>query len=137
MTQGVCRAGGIPRGNRANRALPALKVMVVAASHPQRKSFIVHLRRFPVLTAAALAAALVLTGCGDSKEAKGSALDKVTVTGGSATTAPTVTVDPKPLSVTETAQRAAMAALSCGWGARWACWAGVYSYLMRSVFVHP
>jgi peptidylprolyl isomerase len=76
--------------------------MVGPASHPQRKSFIVHLRRLPALTAAALAAALVLTGCGDSKEAKGSALDKVTVTGGSETTAPTVTVDPKPLSVTET-----------------------------------
>ncbi len=76
--------------------------MVGAASHPQRKSFPVHLRRFPALTAAALAAALVLTGCGGSKEAKGSALDKITVTGGSDTTAPTVTVNPKPLSVTET-----------------------------------
>nr|WP_238338504.1 FKBP-type peptidyl-prolyl cis-trans isomerase [Pedococcus badiiscoriae] len=60
------------------------------------------MRRFPALTAVALAAALALTGCGGSKDAKGSALDKVTVTGGSDTTAPTVTVNPKPLSVTET-----------------------------------
>jgi peptidylprolyl isomerase len=76
--------------------------MVVAGSRSHRKSSIVHLRRFPALTAAALAAALVLTGCGGSKEAKGSALDKITVTGGSDTAAPTVTVLPKPLSVTET-----------------------------------
>jgi peptidylprolyl isomerase len=76
--------------------------MVVAGSAPQRKSSIVHLRRFSALTAAALAAALVLTGCGDTKDAKGSVLDKITVTGGSDTTAPTVTVLPKPLSVTET-----------------------------------
>ena len=61
-----------------------------------------HLRRFPALTAVALAATLALTGCGDSKDAKTSVLDKITVTGGSDTTAPTVTVNPKPLSVTET-----------------------------------
>lgn len=76
--------------------------MVVAGSHPQRKSLTVHLRRFPALTAAALAAALALTGCGDEKDTQGSALDKITVTGGSDTKAPTVTVLPKPLTVTET-----------------------------------
>ena len=61
-----------------------------------------HLRRFPALTAAALAAALALTACGDAKDTQGSVLDKITVTGGSDTTAPTVTVLPKPLTVTET-----------------------------------
>lgn len=64
-----------------------------------------HLRRFPALTAVALAATLALTGCGDSKDAQPSVLDKITVTGGSDTTAPTVTVNPKPLSVTETTTR--------------------------------
>lgn len=49
-----------------------------------------------------MAAALALTGCGDDKDTQGSVLDKITVTGGSDTTAPTVTVLPKPLTVTET-----------------------------------
>ena len=63
-------------------------------------------RRLPALAAASLAALLVLTGCGgDSQESKGTVLDKVTVTGGDDKTAPTVTVTPKPLSVTETTTR--------------------------------
>ncbi len=53
-----------------------------------------------------VAAALVLTACGGgSKSSTGSALDQVTVAGGSDTTAPTITVKPKPLSVTETTTR--------------------------------
>lgn len=53
--------------------------------------------------AAALTAVLALSACGGgSSDAKKSVLDGVSVTGGSATTAPTVTVKPKPLSVTET-----------------------------------
>ena len=62
-------------------------------------------RRFPALAAASLAALLVLTGCGDSQESTGTVLDKITVTGGDDKTAPTVSVTPKPLSVTETTTR--------------------------------
>lgn len=61
-----------------------------------------HLRHLRALGATLLVGALVLTGCGGSDKDSGSALDKVSVSGGSDTTAPTVTVDPKPLSVTET-----------------------------------
>ena len=64
-----------------------------------------HLRRFHALTAAALLAATALTGCGDSTPSKGSVLGQVAVTGGSDTTAPTVSVKPKPLTVTETTTR--------------------------------
>lgn len=61
-----------------------------------------HLRHLRALGATLLVGALVLTGCGGSDKDSGSALDKVSVSGGSDTAAPTVTVDPKPLSVTET-----------------------------------
>ncbi|WP_270888023.1 FKBP-type peptidyl-prolyl cis-trans isomerase [Pedococcus sp. 5OH_020] len=64
-----------------------------------------HLRSSHAFGAAALAAALTLTACGGGKESKGSPLDHVTVSGGSATSAPTVAVKPKPLSVTETTTR--------------------------------
>ena len=64
-------------------------------------------RRLSV-TAAALTALLALTACGNSDqpdEAKASPLDGITVTGGNETTAPTVAISPKPLSVTETTTR--------------------------------
>lgn len=59
-------------------------------------------KRFRVLTAAALVGVLALAGCGDSKDDKPSALDKVTVTGGSDKEAPKVAVKPAPLKVTDT-----------------------------------
>jgi peptidylprolyl isomerase len=59
-------------------------------------------RRLHALGAALLVGALSLTACGGGSEKKDSPLDKVSVTGGSDTTAPTVKVDPEPLSVTET-----------------------------------
>jgi peptidylprolyl isomerase len=65
----------------------------------------VHLRRFPARTiavGAALAAVLAVAACGGSSGAKPSALDSVKVSGGSNTTAPTVTLTTKPLSVKET-----------------------------------
>jgi peptidylprolyl isomerase len=56
--------------------------------------------------AAALAGVLALSACGDGdSEAKPTALDQVTVSGGSAKEAPKVEVKPKPLSVTETQTR--------------------------------
>jgi peptidylprolyl isomerase len=59
--------------------------------------------------AAALTALLALTACGDSDDpsssSKGSPLKGITVTGGNETTAPTVAITPKPLSVTETTTR--------------------------------
>ena len=61
-----------------------------------------HLRRFHALGAALAVATLALAGCGGSQAPKSSPLDKVTVTGGSQTQAPTVTVKPEPLKVTET-----------------------------------
>ncbi len=67
-------------------------------------------RRLSV-AAAALTALLALTACGSSgnsdqaDEAKASPLDGITVTGGNETTAPTVAISPKPLSVTETTTR--------------------------------
>jgi peptidylprolyl isomerase len=54
---------------------------------------------------AALTAVLALGACGGSGASKGSALDQIQVAGGSDTTAPTVTVKPKPLSVKETTTR--------------------------------
>ena len=54
---------------------------------------------------AALTALLALTACGTSDAPKASPLDGITVTGGSDTTAPTVAITPKPLSVTETTTR--------------------------------
>ncbi len=61
------------------------------------------------MTAAALTALLALTACGNSgsksDEAKASPLAGITVTGGNETTAPTVAISPKPLSVTETTTR--------------------------------
>jgi peptidylprolyl isomerase len=65
----------------------------------------VQTRRFHAIGAALVAAALVLTACGDSKNAKATVLDQVTVVGGSDSTAPTITVKPKPLSVTVTTTR--------------------------------
>jgi peptidylprolyl isomerase len=65
----------------------------------------VHPRRIHALGAAVLAAALTLTACGSGSDGKGSPLDKITVTGGSDTTAPTVKVQPQPLSVTDTTTR--------------------------------
>jgi len=62
----------------------------------------VHLRRFHALGAALVVAAVALTGCGGSSSPKASPLDKITVSGGSETSAPTVTVRPEPLKVTET-----------------------------------
>jgi peptidylprolyl isomerase len=62
----------------------------------------VHSRRISALGAALLAGALTLTACGSEEKPKTGALDKVTVTGGSATQAPTVKVEPKPLTVTDT-----------------------------------
>jgi peptidylprolyl isomerase len=62
----------------------------------------VHSRRLHALGAALLAGALALTACGDGGDQKGSPLDKITVTGGSEAAAPTVKVEPKPLTVTET-----------------------------------
>jgi peptidylprolyl isomerase len=59
-------------------------------------------RRLHALAAGTLGLALVLSGCGDDSTSTSSPLDKVRVSGGSDTTAPTVAVDPKPLSVTET-----------------------------------
>jgi peptidylprolyl isomerase len=79
--------------------------MVDAGPRPLRKIPPVHLRSSHAFGAAALAAALTLTACGGGKESKGSPLDHVTVSGGSATSAPTVAVKPKPLSVTETTTR--------------------------------
>ncbi|MEO5981502.1 MAG: FKBP-type peptidyl-prolyl cis-trans isomerase [Pedococcus sp.] len=61
-------------------------------------------RRLPVMVAA-LTALLALTACGTSDAPKASPLDGITVTGGSDTTAPTVAITPKPLSVTETTTR--------------------------------
>jgi peptidylprolyl isomerase len=58
--------------------------------------------RLPALLAGALGLTLVLAGCGDDAEPQTSALDKVTVSGGSDTAAPTVAVEPKPLTVPET-----------------------------------
>ncbi|KQU68662.1 hypothetical protein ASD62_01265 [Phycicoccus sp. Root563] len=58
-------------------------------------------RRLSVM-AAALTALLALTACGNSDDAKASPLDGITVTGGNDTTAPTVAITPKPLSVKET-----------------------------------
>lgn len=48
---------------------------------------------------------MALTACGDSTAPKGSVLDQITVTGGSETAAPSVSLKPKPLSVTETTTR--------------------------------
>ena len=62
----------------------------------------VHSRRIHALSAALVAAALVLTGCGGSKDSKGSVLDQITVADGTDKTPPTVTIKPKPLTVTET-----------------------------------
>ncbi|MFC8500958.1 FKBP-type peptidyl-prolyl cis-trans isomerase [Pedococcus sp. NPDC057267] len=64
-----------------------------------------HPRRIHALGAAVLAAALTLTACGSGSDGKGSPLDKITVTGGSDATAPTVKVQPQPLSVTDTTTR--------------------------------
>jgi len=76
---------------------------MVAAGHPLTESpFLVHLRRLHALGAALLAGSLALTACGDGAEKKASPLDKVSVTGGTDKTAPTVKVEPKPLSVSET-----------------------------------
>ena len=61
-----------------------------------------HPRRIHALGAAVLAAALTLTACGSGSDGKGSPLDKITVSGGSDTTAPTVKVQPQPLTVSET-----------------------------------
>jgi peptidylprolyl isomerase len=80
---------------------------------PQRKSLIVSVRPHPArprrhlsVVAAALTALLALTACGGSDEPKASSpLDGITVTGGNETTAPTVAITPKPLSVTETTTR--------------------------------
>ena len=63
---------------------------------------LVHSRRISALGAALLAGALTLTACGSEDKPKSGALDKVTVTGGSDTQAPTVKVEPKPLTVTDT-----------------------------------
>ena len=61
------------------------------------------------MSTAAVAAVLVVGGlsaCGDSKDdAKSTALDQTTVSGGSDTEAPKVEVKPKPLTVTETQTR--------------------------------
>jgi peptidylprolyl isomerase len=54
---------------------------------------------------AALVAVLAVGACGGSSGATGSALDKVQVTGGSDTSAPTVTIESKPLTVKETTTR--------------------------------
>src|SRR6478609_9556833 len=54
---------------------------------------------------AALAVVLAVAACGGSSNSKGSVLDQIEVSGGSDTTAPTVTVKPKPLSVKETTTR--------------------------------
>lgn len=65
-------------------------------------------RRMPFLTAAVLTAALALAGCGSSKSGGDKAsgpLKDVTVSGGSAKQAPTVTIKPKPLSVKQTTTR--------------------------------
>jgi peptidylprolyl isomerase len=62
----------------------------------------VHSRRIRALGAALLAGALTLTACGTSEKPKSGPLDKITVTGGSDKEAPTITVEPKPLSVTDT-----------------------------------
>jgi peptidylprolyl isomerase len=66
-------------------------------------------RRTRTLSTAALAAVVAVGGlsaCGDGKdEAKPTALDQTTVSGGSASEAPKVEVKPKPLSVTETQTR--------------------------------
>jgi peptidylprolyl isomerase len=66
-------------------------------------------RRNRSLSTAAVAAVLVVGGlsaCGDSKDdAKATALDQTTVSGGSETQAPKVEVKPKPLKVTETQTR--------------------------------
>ena len=73
---------------------------------PAKVTLTVQTRRFHALGAAVAAAALVLTACGGgSSDAKASPLAQVSVAGGSDTTAPTVTVKPKPLSVTETTTR--------------------------------
>jgi peptidylprolyl isomerase len=80
--------------------------MVVVIPPPAKVTLTVQTRPFHALGAALVAAALVLTACGGgSKSSTGSALDQVTVAGGSATTAPTITVKPKPLSVKETTTR--------------------------------
>lgn len=76
--------------------------MVAKAYPPVQRTVSVHLRHLRALGATLLVGALMLTGCGGSDKDSGSALDKVSVSGGSDTAAPTVTVDPKPLSVTET-----------------------------------
>lgn len=78
--------------------------MVDAAPTPGESSP-VKTRRIHALGAAVIAATLTLTACGGSSSPKGAALDQVTVTGGSDTSAPTVTVKPKPLSVTQTTTR--------------------------------
>jgi peptidylprolyl isomerase len=54
---------------------------------------------------AALVAILAVSACGGSSQSKGTALDQIQVSGGSDTSAPTVTVKPKPLSVKETTTR--------------------------------
>ena len=60
-------------------------------------------RRRLTALAAGLTAILALTACGNSDEpTKASPLDGITVTGGNETTAPTVALKTKPLSVTET-----------------------------------
>lgn len=66
-------------------------------------------RRTRTLSTAAVAAVLAvgaLSACGDGKDdAKSTALDQTTVSGGSASEAPKVEVKPKPLKVTETQTR--------------------------------
>lgn len=65
-----------------------------------------HSRRLRALGATLLVGAVALTACGESKkEDTGTVLDKITVSGGSDATAPTVDVTPKPLSVSETTTR--------------------------------
>jgi peptidylprolyl isomerase len=54
---------------------------------------------------AALAAVLAVSACGGSSDSKSSALDQIQVSGGSDTSAPTVTLKTKPLSVKETTTR--------------------------------
>jgi peptidylprolyl isomerase len=75
----------------------------VGAGHrPRRKPPTVRSRRLPALLAGTLGLTLALSGCGDDAKPAAGALDKVTVSGGSDTAAPTVAVEPTPLSVTET-----------------------------------
>src|SRR5687768_9717303 len=81
--------------------------MVDAALPPNPKVVTVHTRRFRAITSVGLTALLALGACGGSTEDKGDtsaskALDQTSVSGGSEKKAPTVTLKPTPLTVTET-----------------------------------